>query len=169
MRKFLSSSGYQVRISRPHNWDCDAICDVMMVALRSEIDVLSGSYPSIDAFLAHVRAQDIVDVPVPSRGIVLSNEDWDILLRNYQELGFPFPFKNETLRKSRHLYQFSMFMEKFGLKSHEGYLETRGWYCQNPELQRMTLEVVLQGNGHKIFVGSGDYRDHIISLLRPKF
>jgi len=165
-RNFLRNCGFQVRISNPHNWNSEAICDVMMVALRSETDVLSGSYPSIEAFLAHIRELKIVDDPVPSRGNVMSNEDWDQIVAYYSNINQPFPYEMTTPRGSRNLYWYAMFLEKHGFSSCEGYLETRGWFCRSSELQRMTLEVVLQGKGELINVLAPDYREHITSLLK---
>jgi hypothetical protein len=88
------------------------------------------------------------------------------LFTYFRESNRLFPYAMTTLHNSRHLYHFTTFLEALGLISHEGYLETRSWFCRSAELQRITLEVVLQGNGAQINVKSPDYRTHITSLLR---
>jgi hypothetical protein len=56
------------------------------------------------------------------------------------------------------------FMKALGLNTQKNYLLSRD-FCISVELQRMTLEVVLQGNGHLIDVLAPNYREHITSLL----
>ena len=165
IRKFLVTSGIKLRIAGGRQWTTPIILRLMMIVLRSETDVLSGWYPSLDAFEAYINRLNIADELVPSRGIILCNEDWDRLLNLYQECKRPFPYQMTTMRGSKHLFQFTTFMEAFGLDSYEGYLETRSWFGRSAELQRMILEVVLQGNGRRIDVSVGDFREHITSLL----
>jgi hypothetical protein len=165
IRKFLVTSGIKLRIAGGRQWTTPIILRLMMIVLRSETDVLSGWYPSLDAFETYINRLNIADELVPSRGRVMSDEAWDVMVDRYQECQRPFPYQMTTMRGSKHLYQFTIFMEAFGLDSYEYYLQTRSWFGLSAELQRMILEVVLQGNGHLIEVAAGDFREHITSLL----
>jgi hypothetical protein len=166
MNKFLHASGIRIRIAGRRKWTPGVILRLMMIALRSETDVLSGWYPSFHVFWTYVNRLNIVDEPVPSRGRVLPNETWDMLVNLYQKSNRPFPYEETTMRGSKHLYECTSFMEALGLNSEEGYLETRSWFGRSADLQRMTLEVVLRGNGRLIDVFAPDFREHITSLLR---
>jgi hypothetical protein len=154
-----------VTIIGRHSWTQQNIIAVVMIHLRSERDQLSGNYPSFRAFMHHVSSLNIVDVPVPSRGIVLSEEVWDEMTDYFAEIGREFPWDLTTMRRSRNLYEFTCFLETFGLDSSEGYLESRSWFSGDAELQRMTLRVVLQGNGHLVDVRAENFREHIAGLL----
>jgi hypothetical protein len=165
-RKFLADSGFNIRIAGRYQWTAPVILRLMMIILRSETDVLSGWYPSFNAFWEYVNQLNIVDEPVPSRGRMMSVEEWDRLESLFQVSGIVFPYPMTVMRGSKHLFEFTTFMETLGFDSHEGYLETRSWFGRSAELQQMTLEVVLQGNGHLIDVLAPDFREHITGLIR---
>jgi hypothetical protein len=154
-----------VTINGRYVWTEQNIIKVVMIHLRSEHDQLSGNYQSFREFMNHVNTRNIDDVPVPSRGRVLSEEVWDEMVALFARTGREFPWAQTTMRGSRHLYEFTCFLETFGLDSYEGYLETRSWFGLDPELQRMTLQAVLQGNGHLIDVHAANFRDHIAGFI----
>lgn len=48
---------------------------------------------------------------------------------------------------------------------HFGYLEERGWFMMNPELQAKLLQVINLGLGLKVDVVSPDFSDHLDELI----
>lgn len=167
-QQFIDASNFKINFENisTTQWMIKDIPLVMMLALRSQTDVLSGEYSTYDAFIKHISTINIVDFPVTSRGEVMSTEDWDNMKSLYDITKREFPYSLTTLRSSRHLFNYTTFLESLGMNSQEGYLETRSWFCRNPELQKMTINAVLQGDGQKIDVKASNYRDHITSLLR---
>jgi hypothetical protein len=164
-QEFLKDSGFIINFINNSDWNIDHIPKVMMIALRSQIDMLSGTYQSYNDFIIKINKIKIDDKPVPSRGEVMSIKDWDNMVLYFENANKEFPFSLTTLPKSRNLYKYTRFLESLGMNSHDGYLETRSWFCRNAELQLITLKVVLQGNGSKIDVFAPDYREHITDLL----
>jgi hypothetical protein len=165
-QEFLKESGFIINFINNPDWNINDIPKVMMIALRSQIDMLSGTYQSYNDFIKKINSIKIDDKPVPSRGEVMTIEDWDNMVSYFKNANKEFPYSLTTLRISRHLYKYTRFLESLGMNSHDGYLETRSWFCRNAELQQITLKVVLEGNGSKIDVFAPDYREHITGLLR---
>ena len=91
---------------------------------------------------------------------------YDALLEFSNQKNIDFFYADPIFHASLHRDHYMNFLNALGLDVQEDYLLTRGWFCRSAELQRMTLEVILQGNGHKIDVKSSDYEEHINSLLK---
>jgi hypothetical protein len=165
IQRFLSKSGFKIRIRGENIWTQDDFILVVMIALRSETDVLSGDYGSFREFMEHVKKLKIVDVPVPIRGRLFSDEDFDMMQTMYAARNIP--FKTDSLRRSLHMYQFLELMDSLGAPKRENYLETRNWFCTDPILQEMTLRVVLKRKGHLIDPDAPEgFTEHILNLLR---
>jgi hypothetical protein len=149
---------------KPSQWLKKDILLTVMIVLRSPTDVLSRIYSNYDTFVEHIRTLTINEDPVSHRGLTVTEEHFDkwnaLCLETGTEEGMYMP----APRRSRFLKHFMNFMKALGLNTQKNYLLSRD-FCISVELQRMTLEVVLQGNGHLIDVLAPNYREHITSLL----
>ena len=68
-RAFLATARTAISFQRPvpdSEWNAALCSSVMIIALRSQTDVLSGTYDSLPAFERHVTNVAIVDEPVPT-------------------------------------------------------------------------------------------------------
>ena len=68
-RAFLTTARTAILFQRPvpdSEWNAALCSRVMIIALRSQSDVLSGTYDSLPAFERHVTNVAVVDDPVPT-------------------------------------------------------------------------------------------------------
>lgn len=166
-RNFLIDSGFIVEFENqpPLQWRRGDILLVMMIAIRSQADVLSGVYSSYEAFISHISTLNVVEDLISQRGVTVDEDLYDQWNALCLKVGTVSEYTKPIPRASCHIDHYMAFMKAHGLCSQEDYLLTRGWFCRSAELQRMTLQVVLRGDGHQIDVKAPDYREHIASLL----
>lgn len=166
-RLFLDRSSINIEFENqpPPQWRREDILLTMMIAIRSPVDVLTGVYSSYEAFISHINSLNIVEDLISQRGVTVDEDLYDALLLQSIRTGIEFFYANLIPRASRHRDHYMAFMKALGLCTQEDYLLTRGWFCRNADLQRMTLQVVLRGYGHQVDVKAPDYREHITSLL----
>jgi hypothetical protein len=166
-RKFLVDSGFSVEfeIQPSQPWKREDILLAMMIAIRSQEDVLSGVYSSYEAFITHISTRNVVEDLISQRGVTVDEDLFDQWNALCSKRGTVSEYTTLIPRVSRHIDHCMGFMKAHGLRSQEDYLLTRGWFCRSAEIQRMTLQVVLRGDGRRIDVKAPDYREHITSLL----
>ena len=166
LKKFLKLCDIRIMfVNEPTHWLNEDINLVIMIVLRSPTDVLSRVYSNYDTFIAHIRSLTINEDLVSHRGLTVPEDLFDKWNALCLETGIKEAMYSSAPRLSRYTKHFMNFMKVLGLNTQKDYLLTRDWFCRSVELQRMTLEVVLQGNGRLIDVRAPDYREHINSLL----
>ena len=56
------------------------------------------------------------------------------------------------------------FMKSGGIRDVE-YLFTRSWFCHDLSLQQKVFKLVMQNRGHLLYTVSGDFEEHLDSIL----
>ena len=151
-KKFLLKCDININFS--NELSLDQTRKILMIILNSETNKFDGTYENYDYFNKHVNELKKKEEIIP---------EYDGKLTGYSSYFNEPPVK--VLKKSVMMYYLTIFLEDLGLDSCNGYLESRSWFINNPELQDITIKVALDGNADQIDVRSGDYKDHIKSLL----
>jgi hypothetical protein len=165
INQFFINANFDINIQGEIFWKKEDIVKVIMLALRSQVDNLSGNYSSYKNFITQIKKINIVEDLIPQRGVTVDEDLYDALLKCCNQKNIDFIYADPIYRTSLHRDHYMNFLNALGLDVQENYLLTRGWFCRSVEMQQKTLEVVLQGNGHKIDVKSSNYDEHINSLL----
>ena len=165
INQFFINANFDIKIQGEISWDKEDIVKVIMIALRSRVDILSGNYSSYKDVITHIKKINIVEDLISQRGVTVDEKLYDALLEFSNQKNIDFFYADPICRASLHRDHYMNFLNALGLDVQEDYLLTRGWFCRSVKLQQNTLEVILQGNGHKIDVKSSDYEEHINSLL----
>ena len=159
LNKFLHNCNIDIKFKSQNELDLGQIKKILMIVLRSETNNLDGNYENYNSFIINVDKLKKQEDDITEYYDKLQNEDNNNINEYHNK------YHNKVLKKSVKMYSLTIFLEDLDLDSCNAYLESRSWFINNLDLQEKTISVALDGNAESIDVRSGDYRDHIESLL----
>lgn len=162
---FLAAAGVSIEFKNPVPESAWSVCNcsrIMILALRSSTDVLSGHYDSLHALETHISNVAVRGELVPASTIFSNDlvERWNRLCaQSNSDCTIP----TTVPRSSGHAEALYVFLKTLGVQK-SGYLFTRSWFCGSKELQRKVIEIALRGQGAAVCGRVADFQAHVDGL-----